>query len=128
MGDGGGATHEMGMGLFMEPGGLIYLCGSKGTDNIDNFTVGGIKINDGEFHHIAATWTGNTTVNEVVLYIDGSRAAFGTAKEAIVKGSTPLYIGRHNTLGYYPFTGIIDEVRVFSRALNPNEIKKLSHK
>lgn len=128
MTDGGGASGEKGMGLFVEPGGYLKLFGSKGTAADFNFVLdAGIKINDDKFHHIAATWTGDATENGVVLYVDGrSRVVFGTAKEAVAKGSTPLYLGRHNTLGYFPYAGLIDEAKVFDRVLTPDEIEKLS--
>ena len=126
MADGGGASAGLGMGLFIEPGGNIFVVGSKGTDGEGNFAIDGGNISDNEFHHIAATWTGNTTPNGVVLYVDGNAVGSTTAREVVTKGSTPLYLGRHNTLGYYPFAGLIDEVKVFNRVLEPNEIKKLS--
>lgn len=123
--DGGGASSGTGMGLFIEPGGVLGFFGSKGTEADFNFIAIANSINDGKFHHIVGTWTGDTTPNGVILYVDGRSVSFTTAKTNITKGSTPLYFGGHNTLGYLPYNGLIDNVRIYNRAIESDEVAKL---
>lgn len=79
-----------------------------------------------QWHHVAATWDGST----VKLHVDGSEV--GTA--ALLSGnySDPTkdtLIGGINygaTLPYCPFNGLIDEVRIWNRALSAEEVAALS--
>lgn len=123
--DGGGSSPERGMGLFIEPGGIMGLFGTKGTFADPNFVILGPVISDGTFHHVAATWTGDTTTSGVNLYVDGVLVGTATAKASINTGSTPIHIGWHTTLGHFPFAGLIDEVEIFERALSAAEIQSL---
>ncbi|MFC1742201.1 DUF2341 domain-containing protein, partial [Nanoarchaeota archaeon] len=82
------------------------------------------NINDGSWHHIAATYDSTT----MSLYVDGVLNATSTAHS----GSLPLkngsvWIGRHydpsETSGY--FNGTIDEVRIYERSLSAEQVRAL---
>lgn len=68
---------------------------------------------------------------KVRLYVDGEEIAYrreGIAKNGRTRTSdsgTPLAIGSAPTSGKQPFNGLIDEVRVFSDALNAAQIRGL---
>lgn len=125
MSGGGGSTPESGMGLFVEPGGKLYLVGTRGIPGQLNFLIGNIFVSDGSFHHVAATWTGDTSTNGVKLYLDGSLVDEGTAAIEIEVDSVPLNIGGHTTLGHWKLNGVIDEVEVFNRVLSSFEIQAI---
>lgn len=74
-------------------------------------------LRDGTWHHLAATSSGSL----VTLYVDGVSVASGngTANTAL----SAITIG---TDGRRPFTGDIDEVRVYHRALDAAEIAALA--
>ena len=82
------------------------------------------SLKDGRFHHVAATY--DTETGEKAIWVDGEKAwsvmlEAGTAP--VTGGGAPAYIG--NTLGGSgPFTGGIDEVAIWNRALTAEEIAK----
>ncbi len=68
--------------------------------------------------------------NNLILYIDGKRVKSTTFSGNIDKSNAPLYIGLspfqgQSKYGSYPFKGIIDELRIYNRALSESEIKEL---
>jgi len=77
-----------------------------------------------QWHHIAATYDGSTTR----LYIDGKlKCISNTGRYIIVHDETPLVIGsEYFATSIVKFNGVIDEVRIYNRALSNNEIKALA--
>lgn len=72
-----------------------------------------------EWHHAAMTFDeGN-----VVLYLDGEADGDGKTTSPLVGNKLSLKIGADSN-GQNLFMGIIDEVRVYNRALKENEIKQ----
>ncbi|HEV2842243.1 MAG TPA: LamG domain-containing protein [Chthoniobacterales bacterium] len=73
-----------------------------------------------KWHHIVGKQQG--TMGS--LYIDGVRCGSGTL-EAIGNAPSTITIGRYDTINYHYFTGRIDEVRIYDRALSDGEISQL---
>jgi len=72
-----------------------------------------------EWHHTAVTFDqGN-----VVLYLDGVADGNGKTTSPLVGNKLTMKIGADSN-GQNLFIGIIDEVRVYNRALTENEIKQ----
>jgi len=78
-------------------------------------TAGDHSLN--EWHHAAVTFD----EGEVVLYIDGEPDGGGTTTSPLAGNKLSLKIGADSN-GQNLFLGIIDEVRVYNRALDENEI------
>ncbi len=79
------------------------------------------NINDGQWHHVAATYNGST----IALYVDGTLDASRAATGHIAQDSFPMYIGgdaQPPTGHTYLFNGKIDEVSLYNRALSAPEI------
>ena len=57
-------------------------------------------------------------------YLDGEKIATGSKKGDIDLTGNPLYIGTGGP-SWLPLSGVIDEVKMFNRALKPNQIKQL---
>jgi hypothetical protein len=73
------------------------------------------------WHHIVGKQEG--TVGS--LYVDGVLCASGPVP-AIGNAASSISIGRHDSVGcYHYFTGQIDEVRIYNRALSDTEIFQL---
>ena len=73
----------------------------------------------GTWTHLAAVYTGN----QVQLYVNGVLAGNrGTGNAVMNNASQPLHIGGNSILGEW-FSGLIDEVRVYNRALSQTEIQ-----
>ena len=73
---------------------------------------------NGEWHHIVGVFDGS----KVWFYVDGVRVGDGTSTvQTIVYNNDDFYIGSYAS-GYY-FDGMIDEVKVYGRALDDSEIQ-----
>jgi DNA-binding winged helix-turn-helix (wHTH) protein len=85
--------------------------------------VGAHRVDDGQWHHVASTWSGSLKTGEAHLYIDGRKESSANVNaSAIVQGS-PWWIGGipKGTL----FRGQIDDVRIFNGALNSRQVSAL---
>jgi len=72
----------------------------------------------GTWSHLAATYDGST----IKLYVNGAVVSQVAASGSIITSTAPLRIGGNNIWGER-FTGLIDEVRVYNRALTAGEIQ-----
>ena len=72
----------------------------------------------GSWTHVALTYNGS----QLVLYVNGVQAGTLAASGAIQSSSSPLWIGGNQPYGEY-FQGLIDDVRVYNRALSQAEIQ-----
>jgi len=77
-----------------------------------------ISVNDGAWHHVAVTRSGNF----MEIFIDGTFNVSGSATDVLVPvGNVPLTFGSLQTNSNY-FKGQLDEIRVFSSVRLPSEI------
>ncbi len=109
----------------------------KGTDNTLTFQWGDgtvigrvdptLVLTPNTWYHLAATWTNVGAPKDIKgrFYINGVFEGGDTESPAIVYTGTS-YIGAHRTLSSLRFfEGIIDEVRIYDRALSEEEINNL---
>jgi hypothetical protein len=84
---------------------------------------GGTTLSSGVWYFLAATYDGITCKTYVNAVVDKSVAGSGT----FVATSANLRIGadQYTNPPSYPFAGIIDDVRLYNRALSVTEISKL---
>lgn len=114
-----GKYYDGGKGSY-----ALYTGGSSGLRFYISHTGGyilspdaGTGVWDGNWHHIVGTYDGS----KVRLYVDGSE--IGSGSSAIVDiayNTNNFYIGSYGS-GYY-FSGLIDEVKVYNRALTGGEV------
>jgi hypothetical protein len=98
-----------------------FLIRSGGTDYTAN---GSSSINDGNWHHLAATYNGSI----MKIYIDGTLRGTNTSFSGNLPTNNDLvFIGKHydlsNSSDY--FNGTIDEVMIFNRSLSAEQISAL---
>jgi hypothetical protein len=83
------------------------------------------RVDDNVFHHVA----GVRISSGYQLYVDGQLVATRLEPARNSDSSTPLFIGIQSisTLGHeiFPFSGIVDEVEIFNRALSASEIQAI---
>jgi len=82
-------------------------------------------IMDGQWHHIGFAWDGSYKA----LYVDGTEVARDTAAQNPLKSADGgLYIGAGKNLdvGNF-FSGMIDDVRIYNKALTAEEIEELAN-
>lgn len=95
--------------------------GSCSGGYFDIFTP--LSYNDGNWHHIAATAETNSTAK---IYVDGVLVEeSGTVTQNNIANAFNLFIGARSTGGSAPFNGLIDDVRVYNRALSASEVKQI---
>ncbi|NVN91044.1 MAG: LamG domain-containing protein [Desulfuromonadales bacterium] len=83
-------------------------------------TGGFVPLN--AWSHVACTYDGTN----IRVYVNGVQAATGTGAAALAAGDKALGIGKLDGSAIRNFDGLIDEVKIFSRALTTNEIRFLS--
>jgi hypothetical protein len=105
---------ELAWGLFAAgPGGLPS---GHATTDVERYARGTAKVAlTPTWTHLATTYDGS----RIRLYVNGRLVAITAQKGALITGSGPLSIG--NFCGDW-FDGLVDEVRVYDRALTAGEI------
>jgi fibronectin type 3 domain-containing protein len=114
--------------LKEQSGDYVYgLYGSTGTSRpsanaitggVDRDLRGSASLPLDTWTHVAATYDGAT----LRLYVDGTLAASVAATGSITTSTGALRIGGNNLWGEY-FQGLIDEVRIYNRALSQSELQ-----
>ena len=103
----------------------VSLVGSHvafGVGNPDTTIQSTSNINDGAFHHVAATR--NAATGAMVLYIDGAQQATATGPTGTRSAAANLRIGSLQTNLNF-FAGQIDEVHLFNVALTAAQVAAL---
>jgi hypothetical protein len=77
------------------------------------------RVNDEQWHHIAGVYDGT----EARIYIDGELDASQPATGQINISSYPLYIGENAQATGRFWNGLVDDVRIYNRALSEKEIQ-----
>lgn len=91
------------------------------TQNGASTPTSGVTVTDGKWHLITVTLTGGTNY---VMYVDGVvRGTASMSTNTILNGNSS--IGFSDDAGSRIFTGSIDEVRVYNRALSAGEVAAL---
>ena len=94
------------------------------------YPFGGSSINApipslGAWHHVAGTWDGAV----MRLYVDGNQVAASAFAGSMQYDDSPVLIGADNdNADDAPddgWDGAIDDVRIYNRALSPDEIREL---
>jgi hypothetical protein len=109
-GDDSWRSSRAGLNNFME----AAVGGTAG-----NYTYGVTPVDDGEWHHVG--WVYDGTMN--YLYVDGEVDATEENSGEITVSSFPLYIGDNSQATGRFWTGLIDDVLIFNRALTQEEIQ-----
>ncbi len=104
--------------LAISGGKATFTINSGGT-GVTATAVSSASVNDGRWHMITGTRSSTKTAN---IYVDGvlSGTSAYTGSGSAIDTDTPLTIGSQN--GADPYTGLIDQVYVFNRALAGAEI------
>ncbi len=106
--------------------GFIGMWGEISTGATQNF-LSPKKINDGNWHHIAASNNGTL----VTLYVDGLLIGTISSGLALLTNTNPFRIGENNpaSIAIVPHQGIYDEVLFWNTALTQAQLKdRMCHK
>lgn len=110
-----------GYGLTIDTVGLITFQVNVGTN-----AFGDVDVSDGGWHHIVATYEGNT-VDGMKIYVDGVEdvSARETSGTPNLDNTNSLYIGIAQDGTSFDMNGDIDETGIWNRTLNALEISDL---
>jgi chitodextrinase len=107
---------------FLEAGSSISknppAVGATFSSHGDQFMAGLSSLPAKTWTHLAATYDGAT----LLLYVNGVQVASRSMSDTLTSSTNALQIGGDAAFGQY-FNGIIDEVRIYNRALAPAEIQ-----
>jgi len=103
--------------LTLSTGDKRKVCFSIGTTFLDSKTY----INNNTWYHLACTYDGYT----MRIYINGVEDSFCSKNGPIPTNNFNLNIGRKSKSAYDLYKGLIDEVKIYNRALSHEEIIQL---
>jgi hypothetical protein len=113
--EGSGETHKW--VFYSADGGLYFHINNNGHGFVG---PAAFTPQPGRWYHLVLTRSGS----DYSFYVNGTRAGGVSDPMPIPDVGAPLTIGQAEGLGY--FHGMIDEVKVYSRALSAAEVAKLS--
>ena len=92
-----------------------------------NYASPGPELRDGHWHFIAITVQRCANGNQGTFYVDGAAVStFNDPRTGSLANTSNLLIGdRLPAFGSAPYTGCIDELEIFKRALSPSEIQDI---
>ena len=113
-----GPFQEIEIGTYFT--GKFFFAADSATAAL-TFSDGDVLLN--EWQHVAVSYDGT----EQRVYVDGSLDSFFAQSNAHVNVNEPLLIGRHvNPNGPAFFSGTLDELYVYDRALSASEVLTLA--
>jgi hypothetical protein len=106
--------------MMAEPGDLVLYIGEQ-----EHRTV---PVNDGQWHHVVATYDSTDTGSEVKMYVDGGPPVYtGSFAGPLTPNDEPLGISSEvwegAVVGNQGFQGLIDEAAVYGTALSQAQIQ-----
>jgi hypothetical protein len=117
---GKGNTSARNYGIWQEPGSggrLLFQQLDSAGQGINLWTTKKLAV--GTWYHVAAV----VRSNKVSLYINGTLDGSGVRRVAGPTTTDPLTFGYGGWNDHYP--GVLDDVRIYNRALTPDEIAEL---
>ena len=116
-----GNSNTSGFILWLLSDGTIRYDEANATGSIDALTTTN-TYDDGNWHNVVVT---RNASNQATLYVDGSvQVSTTTITTALTSHTNNLFIGVYSA-GSLHYDGLIDQVRIFDRALDGDEVFKL---
>jgi hypothetical protein len=98
-----------------------FACTGTATATGPDWLAGETILTGDRWHHIAAVYDGTS----VIIYVDGREDAQKPASGQIAETEQALCIGENAEKPGRFLKGLVDDVRIYNRALRPEEIKTL---
>jgi hypothetical protein len=95
-------------------------------DNVSYVEISSDYLNDNEWYHLTVT----IKSTEACVYINGAKAGCATMTIPYTYTQSATFLGNSSGTGNqsYPYSGKMDDVRIYNRVLTPKEITFLSAK
>jgi len=98
---------------------LVFTINSGGTEDLNNKSVQASNIFDNNWHHIVGVKDGNT----IYLYVDGQKRGTTANVSQSVSVEDDIVVGAIGDA--YPYSGAIDEIIAWNRAISDTEVAEL---
>jgi hypothetical protein len=114
--------------LYLDPTGQIFfeiLFDGGSHVNINSVSN---SVTMGKWQHVVVTWDGSNPASGVKVYVDNAQVASSFTNDGIgspQSESSDDYLIGNRGAGDRTFNGLIDDVRIYNRALSADEIKRL---
>lgn len=120
-----GGGNGRGYALFLYNGRVWVELRNSAYDPTNEILIGGNvrTVNDGNWHHVVATYDGSQKVSGVHIYLDAIEETFDVQRDTL--NGTISCPARFNTAtygGFYWFTGDMDEVVVYTSVLTSSDV------
>ena len=109
---------------------LIWQKGQLHVNIVDRWIASAIEVSSkdpvkrGDWNHVVVSYDGSSQAAGVRVFIDGEPAALSVGRDSLrgsISNREPVRIGRRDSgLGFY---GQLDEVRILSRTVDPDEAR-----
>ena len=113
--------------LFSASGGDLALWANFATTDL--VVSANTNITRGAWRHVVLTWDGSVNSSGAHIYVDGVEASYNAPTEGVgayvTDASRSLSIGNGRDNADHEFTGPIDDVRIYNRALSAAEVTRL---
>ena len=129
--DHSGAGGEWGIGIVLEDTGIVGTSVGGGTNERYLSAKSLSPINDGQWHLVISTY--DDSDKRLRLYVDGDLVAINdpnldrtfTPSDTLTHNSNLYnwFIGKASQSNNFYYNGLIDEVKIYNRALSAEEIK-----
>jgi hypothetical protein len=88
-----------------------------------SWVSGEIRVDDGQWHHVAGVYDGSS---KLCIYVDGILDSFENTSGSISNNTYNVLIGENEGTPGREWNGQIDDVRIYNRALSHGEIVSLA--
>ena len=107
--------------------GLPLLCPNSAGQIPVGATIQTAVSPNGQWQHLAVSY--DPAQSQSRLYLNGVLEGTGATVDSILSNSDPLDIGARQFQGGYtlPWTGLLDDVRLYNRAITPLEVRALTY-
>lgn len=120
-----GSAHR-GFDMLFTGGRLsVHIINTWPTNAIKVVTKNPVRADD--WNHVFVVYDGSSKASGIKIYFDGVLQEWTIEQDGLsdtIKTPVPLHIGRRNPGA--PFRGLIDEVRIYDRALTEVEVQSLA--
>ncbi len=105
---------------------FMQIINTLSTNGIEVENQGDLNYDDGNWHHVVATYDGSEDADGVKLYYDGEQLATTTNFNNLtgtILNDVGLRVGARNGTGAQYYEGKIDEAKIYNIELTPSQVK-----